>query len=117
MHEDHSSRPGSPPPLRIIIHALGSAGDVHPFVGVGRALVERGHEVFVATNPVFRDTVIDGGLGFRALGTEEQFRQTRDDPDLWHPLRAMRAVFMRASASTSARPNAATLKAAPRPSG
>ncbi len=82
----------SPPPLRIIIHALGSAGDVHPFVGVGRALVERGHEVFVATNPVFRDTVIDGGLGFRALGTEEQFRQTRDDPDLWHPLRAMRAV-------------------------
>ncbi len=83
-------------PLRIIIHAIGSAGDVHPFIGIGIALQKRGHEVFIITNPVFQDRIIGNGLGFRPLGTEEAFNLIKKDPDLWHPHRAFAAVVRHA---------------------
>lgn len=77
---------------RIIIHAIGSAGDVHPFLGIGTALAQRGHDVYVVTNPFYKDLVIDQGLGFRPLGTEEEFHRIKNDPDLWHPRRAFPAI-------------------------
>ena len=82
--------------LRVIIHAIGSAGDVHPFIGIGTALQERGHEVFIVTNPAFESTVLASGLQFRPLGTIQQFHETKDDPDLWHPRRAFPAVVRHA---------------------
>lgn len=82
--------------LRVIIHAIGSAGDVHPFLGIGTALQARGHEVFIVTNPVFERSVVASGLQFRALGTRRQYDETRDDPDLWHPRRAFPAVVRHA---------------------
>ena len=83
-------------PLRVIIHAIGSAGDVHPFIGIGVALQKRGHEVFIMTNPVFQNRIIANGLGFRPLGTEEGFDLIKKDPDLWHPHRAFAAVVRHA---------------------
>ncbi|MBK1883130.1 glycosyltransferase [Luteolibacter pohnpeiensis] len=83
-------------PLRILLFALGSAGDVHPLIGLGMELKRRGHEVFVITNPVFRSQVEHAELSFRALGTEEEFELTTNDPDLWHPLKAFPAVVKRA---------------------
>jgi rhamnosyltransferase subunit B len=82
--------------LRVIIHAIGSAGDVHPFLGIGTALRARGHEVFIVTNPAFERTVLASGLGFRPLGTLQQYHETKDDPDLWHPRRAFPAVIRHA---------------------
>ena len=32
-------------PLHAVLSALGSSGDVHPFIGVGRELARRGHAV------------------------------------------------------------------------
>jgi rhamnosyltransferase subunit B len=69
--------------LRVIIHAIGSAGDVHPFLGIGTALQARGHEVFMATNPAYEQAVLSSGLKFRPLGTLENFHQTKDDPESW----------------------------------
>ena len=37
--------------MNILLIALGSAGDVHPFLGLAEALRGRGHKVAVATNP------------------------------------------------------------------
>ncbi len=82
--------------MRVILHAIGSAGDVHPFLGIGSALKARGHDVFVVTNPAFESAVVVAGLGFRALGTLQQYHQTKDDPDLWHPRRAFPAVIRHA---------------------
>ncbi len=39
------------PPTNIILTPIGSGGDVHPFVGVGRALRERGHDVTEVPRP------------------------------------------------------------------
>ncbi len=83
-------------PLRILIHAIGSAGDVHPFVGIGRALQARGHEVFVITSGHFEHLVTSAGLGFRMLGTAEDFKQAQEDKDLWHPRKGFPTIVRRA---------------------
>ncbi len=39
---------------RIVVTAFGSLGDLFPFVAIAVALAERGHDVVVATGPVYR---------------------------------------------------------------
>ena len=82
--------------MRILIYAMGSAGDVHPFVGVGSALQARGHEVFVATSADFEDLVARAGLGFRPVGTVADFERVQSDPHLWHPRKALASVVRNA---------------------
>jgi rhamnosyltransferase subunit B len=82
--------------MRILIYAMGSAGDVHPFVGVGRALQSRGHEVFIITSGYFEELVRRAGLGFRALGSVEDFERVQSDPHLWHPRKALPCVIRHA---------------------
>jgi|CZKI01.1.fsa_nt_gi UDP:flavonoid glycosyltransferase YjiC (YdhE family) len=36
-------------PLRILLATIGSSGDVHPVIGLGRALKARGHIVTIVT--------------------------------------------------------------------
>lgn len=83
-------------PMRVVLFAMGSAGDVHPFVGLGRALHARGHEVFVATSAWFGDLVLRAGLGFRPLGTVADFERVQGDPHLWHPTKALPSVIRNA---------------------
>ncbi|WP_193213223.1 glycosyltransferase [Luteolibacter marinus] len=82
--------------MRILIYAMGSAGDVHPFVGVGKALQARGHEVILLTSAMFDGMVRRAGLEMRAMGTVEDFERIQADPDLWHPRRALSAVIRNA---------------------
>ncbi|KAL9072485.1 MAG: hypothetical protein Q9157_005069 [Trypethelium eluteriae] len=54
-----------PPPLNVVIHVVGSRGDVQPFVALGKVLKETyGHRVRLATHPVFKDFVKQNGLDF-----------------------------------------------------
>jgi UDP:flavonoid glycosyltransferase YjiC (YdhE family) len=78
--------------LHLLIIALGSAGDVHPFAGLGRALHERGHRVEVVTNPYFQDLIETLDLKFVPVGTAEQFLEATQDPRLWHPIEGFRLV-------------------------
>jgi len=82
--------------MRILIYAMGSAGDVHPFVGVGRVLQSRGHEVFIITSAYFEDVVLRAGLGFRPLGSVADFEKIQSDPHLWHPRKAFASVIRNA---------------------
>lgn len=73
--------------MRVLITSIGSGGDVHPFLAIGRELSRRGHEVEVAVNPVYEGRVraaVDPAEGralrFRAVGTIEQFREVEADP-------------------------------------
>ncbi len=84
------------PPMRILIYAMGSAGDVHPFAGIGRALQARGHEVFVITSGYFEDVVRRAGLGFRPMGTIADFERVQADPHLWHPTKALPSIIRNA---------------------
>ncbi|KAL1304257.1 hypothetical protein AAFC00_000671 [Neodothiora populina] len=57
------------PPLNVVIHVVGSRGDVQPFVALGKVLKERyGHRVRLATHPVFADFVRENGLEFFSIG-------------------------------------------------
>lgn len=79
--------------MRILVQTLGSAGDVHPFIGLGAALRARGHDVHVLANEVFGDAVRGAGLTFVESGSAEAFRAAQRDPDLWHPRKGLEAVM------------------------
>jgi hypothetical protein len=58
-----------PPPLNVVVHVVGSRGDVQPFVALGKVLREiYGHRVRLATHPVFKDFVLENGLEFFSIG-------------------------------------------------
>ena len=76
--DQSSSRPPSPekppsqdipPPLNIVIHVVGSRGDVQPFVALGKVLREiHGHRVRLATHGTFKSFVESNGLEFFSIG-------------------------------------------------
>jgi rhamnosyltransferase subunit B len=70
--------------LHVLLATLGSAGDVHPYIGLGAALKSRGHRVTILTNPYFQQLIEAQGLGFLAVGTSEQAHAAVFHPDLWH---------------------------------
>lgn len=58
-----------PPPLNVVIHVVGSRGDVQPFVALGKVLKNTyGHRIRLATHPNFKDFVQDNGLEFFSIG-------------------------------------------------
>jgi len=71
---------------------VGSAGDVHPHVGLGVALRARGHDVSVLTNPYFRATVEHAGLRLIPWGTVEQYDAVTRHPRLWHTTRGIETI-------------------------
>lgn len=74
--------------MKILLLPVGSHGDVHPFVGLGSRLQQRGHDVTLATSEPFGELAQRMGLKFEALGTTEEFQRLLDHPDLWHPRKA-----------------------------
>ena len=58
-----------PPPMNVVIHVVGSRGDVQPFVALGQVLKKTyGHRVRLATHPTFRGFVEENGLEFFSIG-------------------------------------------------
>lgn len=70
---------------RIIIISKGSAGDIHPYVGIGQALLERGNEVFFIANDYFKGTIEEAGLQFASMGTRDEYELLQEDPRAQHP--------------------------------
>ncbi len=60
-----------------MILTIGTRGDVQPFIGVGTALRDAGHKVFVCTTRNFREFVGGHGLEWIDCGVEE-LKQTDD---------------------------------------
>ncbi|MFF7633095.1 glycosyltransferase [Kitasatospora sp. NPDC008050] len=58
--------------MRILIVTAGSRGDVAPFTGLGRRLLEAGHQVAVAAHPPFAPLVEACGLEHRPLPGDPQ---------------------------------------------
>ena len=52
---------------RILIHAFGSYGDIHPYMGLSLELKRRGHEPVIATSSIYRQKIEAEGIGFRAI--------------------------------------------------
>lgn len=82
--------------MRILIQTFGSAGDVHPYVGLGAALLARGHEVLVFANSVFEETVRASGVRYVECGRFEDVEHLSQNPDLWHPQRGIELIMKEA---------------------
>jgi rhamnosyltransferase subunit B len=80
--------------LNILLTTLGSAGDVHPFIAIGRALLERGHRVTLVTSAYFHEAADRAGLDFIGLGSRDDYQRVVDEPDLFDPRRGF-GVFAR----------------------
>jgi UDP:flavonoid glycosyltransferase YjiC (YdhE family) len=72
-----------------------AAGDVHPLLGLGIVLRQRGHQVTVATNDQFAPLVAQLGLEFVSTGTVDEYLAITRDPNLARPLNAVRVGFAR----------------------
>lgn len=71
--------------MRVIMIAIGSAGDVFPFIGLGAALTLRGHQVTLCSMPAFQRTIEARGLDFVPLCDEATYSAAMGDPRLWDP--------------------------------
>jgi rhamnosyltransferase subunit B len=81
--------------MRVLLVTIGSHGDVHPFIGIGRQLRKRGHQVIVLVSGYFESLVREAGLDFIPLGSAEDFKTIAADPQIWHPRRGF-AYILRA---------------------
>ncbi|MCE9547727.1 MAG: glycosyltransferase [Planctomycetia bacterium] len=90
----------SPTELDVLLIPLGSAGDVHPFIGLALTLRNRGHKVTVATNPHFAPLAQRLGLEFEPVGTLDEYDIVTRNPDLWHPTRGFKMVVRYAMLGT-----------------
>jgi UDP:flavonoid glycosyltransferase YjiC (YdhE family) len=54
-------------PKDIVIATIGSLGDLHPCLALGRGLLSRGCRVTIATTPYYRNRVEGCGLSFRPM--------------------------------------------------
>ncbi len=79
--------------MHFLLTALGSYGDVHPMVGLGNTLRQRGHQVTIIANPNFRPVIESVGIELLPLGTEEEYAQLAANPNLWHPVRGLLLVL------------------------
>ena len=78
---------------RILILAVGSAGDVYPFIVIGQALRARGMHVTLMATANFRERVERAGLHFVSGLSQEELDASVMDPDLWHPVRGFATIW------------------------
>lgn len=86
----------------VIVVAIGSAGDVHPLAALALALQQRGARVSLLASAPFAGLAARLGLHFVAMGSEQDYQQAMQDPDLWHPRRGLKTVWRYASQAVSA---------------
>jgi UDP:flavonoid glycosyltransferase YjiC (YdhE family) len=94
----HSDRPaaGDPAavrrPLDVKLMAIGTHGDVLPFVALGRELRARGHHVCILANGYHAELIRREAFEFAEVGSAEVYRQYVDHPDVFHPTRGARLL-------------------------
>lgn len=84
--------------LRVLLTSHGSTGDIFPLIGLGRALVDAGHEADFASAPLYRREIERAGLGYIHLPPDweepifvEFMRELSRAP---HPLLQLRWIYL-----------------------
>lgn len=75
--------------MKILIVAAGSHGDVLPFIGLGRELRRRGHEVCLLASGVFSTMAAEAGLAFAEVTSEAEYRRLLSDRDGTDPRKGL----------------------------
>lgn len=58
-------------PQKILLSTLGSPGDLHPFLAIGRALQAAGHAPVIATGGIYRKAIEAAGLAFHEVRPDQ----------------------------------------------
>lgn len=77
----------------VLLLPVGSHGDVHPFVGIGKALHERGHRVTMMTSEPFRGVAERNGLEFVGTLSTDEYTTLMHHPDLWKPRKGLKVIL------------------------
>jgi rhamnosyltransferase subunit B len=77
----------------ILLLPFGSAGDVFPFIWLGRQLMARGHRVRMITACLFEEQARKAGLEFISLGEKDGFEAMIRDPRIWKSGIGTKVVF------------------------
>jgi rhamnosyltransferase subunit B len=80
------------PAINLLV-TIGSHGDVHPFAGLGAALMRRGHRATLVTNGHFEPMARKLGLDFvESVPAKSTWRLARN-PELWTIKGGFKVVF------------------------
>ena len=63
---------------RIVLTAIGSLGDLHPYIAIALGLKARGHDAVLATSECYRQKIEALGLTFRSIRPDSDWVS---DPD------------------------------------
>ena len=85
----------TPMARHFLLFPLGSSGDVHPFIGLGRTLRARGHRVTLFSCEYFGETAVRSGLEFEQTHSTAEYLELQQDPALWDSRRGTRFVLER----------------------
>lgn len=77
----------------IVLLPFGSAGDVFPFLWIGKILKRRGHRVTMISSCLFQEAAGVAGIDFVSLGTEEEFLAIANDSRIWKTGTGTKAVL------------------------
>jgi vancomycin aglycone glucosyltransferase len=83
--------------MRVLLTSHGSTGDIFPVIGLGRALLEAGHEVRFASARFFREEIERAGLEYVYLPPDwdqaEFAKAMRDLTKAKNPLELVRMIY------------------------
>lgn len=86
--------------MRIVIATIGSYGDVHPFVGLGKTLAARGHDVVLIASAYFAPLIGKAGLRFAPYDEPGDFERVARNPEIWHPRRGFELLIEHVAGAT-----------------
>jgi rhamnosyltransferase subunit B len=66
--------------MHFLLMPIGTAGDVHPLIGIGRELASRGHRVSIFTHTHFGNAVREAGLNFLDAQDADDYKATFNNP-------------------------------------
>jgi UDP:flavonoid glycosyltransferase YjiC (YdhE family) len=89
--------------VRVAIAALGTRGDVVPYVVLGKSLRAAGHDVLLSTMTPFRGLVEEASLSFHAIpgAPSDVFHTGRIDVSPWRALHHLRVIHAAVDALVS----------------
>lgn len=79
--------------MKVVLCFLGTLGDLNPAFLLGKALVERGHEVVLASAERYEKQALLEGLRFVRTLDESSFQRVLNDPGLWQRLSFFQVVL------------------------